>query len=264
MPSKTTKPDTEAETIVAKDLVAEMSLYQRLSKARLEVLANGTHKSGINPHASFDYFKLEDIVPLANPIMDRWGLLMQLTFEDTFARAYIRDTIGDREPIVFQVPFALILEPGKFRMNEVQAMGSSVTYFRRYMYFLVLDLIENDPIDSGIVPNMPKEEPTVAPVAPMVQPSPITLAESTTPPTAPVREQIAESITNEDAPIDDIQREALHRVLGHLLKVDPASEEWIQDLGMKTNGFRELSKKQCDGLITQVNDFLKKNGGGQL
>ena len=266
-----TQPDVTAETPVVEDAVKQMTVWRRLSNARLEVLTIGTKKSGINAHASYDYFKLEDIVPIANPVLAKWGLMLQLTFEETFARAYVRDLYGEQPPIIFQVPFAIIMEPAKFRMNEVQAMGSSVTYFRRYMYFLVLDLIEIDPVDSGIVPNMPKPEPVAeTPVAPMTQSSPIPLSQpiaieqSKTPPTNPVREQIAESITNEDAPIDDIQRAALERVLGHLLKIDPSNETWIQEMGMKTNGFRDITKKQCDDLIMQVNDFVKANGGGQL
>ena len=42
-------------------------------------------------------------------------------------------------------------------MNEMQALGSEITYARRYLYQLVLDIVENDSIEPTIGANADKE-----------------------------------------------------------------------------------------------------------
>ena len=45
--------------------IATMNVWQKLLAARIEFLRRGVTKSGVNLHAEFKYFELEDIVPVA-------------------------------------------------------------------------------------------------------------------------------------------------------------------------------------------------------
>lgn len=54
----TKKTETTVDT-------ATMNVWQKLLAARIEFLRRGVTKSGVNLHAEFKYFELEDIVPVA-------------------------------------------------------------------------------------------------------------------------------------------------------------------------------------------------------
>ena len=43
----------------------------------------------------------------------------------------------------------IVSNAGNQVINEMQATGSSITYIRRYLWQLVLDIVEHDSIDSG-------------------------------------------------------------------------------------------------------------------
>ena len=129
-----------------------MNAMQKLQIARVEFLNAGVKKTGKNISLEFKYFELEDIVPVAEAIFGKVGLLMVPTFGKEYASAKVYNC-DDRseEPIVFEAPFTqiapIISNSGKAVTNEMQALGSSITYMRRYLWQLVLDIIEADDID---------------------------------------------------------------------------------------------------------------------
>ncbi len=249
-PTKNKKEKNKMATTTTKT----SNVYQKLLKARAMFLASGTQKSGKNMQLAFKYFELDDIVPVATQIFEEVGLISLVSFEGDKAVMKILNTDAPEEIASFTAPFAT-LEPivsntGKKATNEMQALGSSITYMRRYLYMIALDICEPDEIDSGL-----KGTPTPAPVeapAPVVTPiatptAPINLAPTTDKP-----------LTNADGNASDIQIKQLKEVLSKLKNSDPSKEGMIMKIAIETKGFTVISKADCEALTVKIGEMLKE------
>lgn len=132
-----------------------LNIYQKLAEARLRFLSTPIKKSGKNTYAEYKYFELEDIVPVATQIFSDLGLVFLVSFspvgEEKCASGTLIDADSD-DKIVFTSPMIdLKTNDGKYPngMNSIQALGGAQTYMRRYLYYLVLDVVEADPIDGS-------------------------------------------------------------------------------------------------------------------
>lgn len=226
-----------------------MNAMQKLQIARVEFLNAGVKKTGKNISLEFKYFELEDIVPVAEAIFGKVGLLMVPTFGKEYASAkvYNCDDRGE-EPIVFEAPFTqiapIISNSGKAVTNEMQALGSSITYMRRYLWQLVLDIIEADDIDASLGKNTDD-----APPAPK--------ATKKAPVTTEQRTEIKKELTAPPAEAaDESSVGDLKAVLKKLLELDSEQESFVQSIAMKTEGFSKITKDQCDQLIYGVKEML--------
>lgn len=121
------------------------TVYQKLAEARTEFLRTATKKSGYNKFANFSYFELADILPVATPLFSRLGLLTHMSVTETEATMTVYNTDNPIEQIVFSSPVRF---PDLKGQNEIQVLGSCHTYLRRYLWMLVLDLVECDGIDA--------------------------------------------------------------------------------------------------------------------
>jgi hypothetical protein len=231
------------------------NVYQKLLKARTMFLASNTQKSGKNMQLAFKYFELDDIVPVATKIFEEVGLISLVSFDGEKAVMSILNTDAPEETVAFTAPF-ITLEPivsntGKKATNERQALGSSITYMRRYLYMIALDICEPDEIDAGLK-NKPTPTPTVAPtpvVTPEVKPTtpaPITLAPAEKP------------LTNSDGNASEIQIKQLKEVLSKLKAADPRKEEMIMKIAVETKGFTVISKADCEALTVKIGKMLKE------
>lgn len=227
---------------------ASMNVFQKLQLARIEFLNTGVKKSGKNIHLEFMYFELQDIVPTATEIFAKIGLLMVPTFGKDYAVARVYNA-DDREedPVVFEAPFTqiapIVSNSGKVVTNEMQALGSSITYMRRYLWQLVLDIIESDGIDgtSGAGDDAP-------PTAPKQTKKP--------PVTAEKRQEIKKDITAPAAQADALQINALKAALKNLMELDADQESFVQEIAVKTEGFTNITKEACEQLINGVADMV--------
>jgi hypothetical protein len=233
-----------------------MNVYQKLLKARTMFLASNTQKSGKNMQLAFKYFELDDIVPIATKIFEEVGLISLVTFEKESAFMTVLNTDNPDESTTFTAPF-ITLEPivsntGKKATNEVQALGSSITYLRRYLYMIALDICEPDEIDAGLK-NTPV--PTAAP-APVATP---VAAPDVKPTPAPINLAPAEKpLTNADGNASDIQIKQLKEVLKKLKDSDPTKEELIAKIAVETKGFTVISKADCEALTVKIGEMLKE------
>lgn len=241
MPTK--KPATNEQTPIDTN---GMNVWSKLLAVRNEFYAAGAKKSGRNLHAEFMYFELSDIVPVAAPIFAKYNLLLMPTFENGNAEAVVINTEKPDERINFSIPLQFIAEPGKFRMNEVQGVGAAVTYYRRYLYMIVLDLVEADSFDGES--NTTEAEDTPAP-APKKKPA-----------TTEQRQEIKKTLTNSDGEADDLQKSALKAALKKLKEIDPSKEEFIQKIAIKTEKFTSIKKAACEQLILTVNEMIENYG----
>lgn len=223
-----------------------LNALQKLQMARVEFLKAGVKKSGKNIHMEFQYFELADIVPTAETIFGKIGLLMVPTFgkEYAIARVYNCDDRTE-EPILFEAPFSqiapIISNSGKVVTNEMQALGSSITYMRRYLWQLVLDIIEADAIDATSGAGADDD----APPAPVVK--------KNKPVTAAKRNEIKNELTAApDGAASDEQIATLKSSLKALMELDPEQESFVQDIAVKTEGFTKITAAVCDQLINGV------------
>ena len=218
------------------------NVYQKLLKARALFLNSAVTKSGKNMHLAFKYFELDDIVPIATKIFGEVGIIPLVSFIDDLARMTIVNIDNPEECVMFTAPMIQLSE--NKGTNAVQAFGATVTYYRRYLYMIALDICEPDEIDSGIKGSAPTVTPT--PVAtPVATPTPVTPAPT------------EKSLTNADGNASEIQIKQLKDVLKKLRESDPAHDETISEIALKTKGFTEISKADCEELTVWASEILK-------
>lgn len=219
---------------------ATMNVWQKLLAARIDFLREGVTKSGVNMHAEFKYFELEDIVPVATKIFSTYNCLFVTSFPEGKAVGRLINLDNTEEQVVVEFNARSISEPAKFRMNEVQGLGAEITYMRRYLYFLILDVVEADAFDanSGSDAPSPKSEPK----------KPVSTEK---------REEIKKDLTSPEANADELQIKALKAVLKKLKEIDSTQEEFIQQVAIKTDGFTNISKTACEQLINKIGEMIE-------
>lgn len=139
------KEDIIMTTQAATKDPSKMNIYQKLMEARAKFLAMPVKKSGINRFAKFEYFELADIVPVKTAIFQELGLCDPITFSEESAVLILHNTDNPDEHIAFSTPLKVQAVNG---MNDMQAIGASETYARRYLYQAVLDIVEADTFDA--------------------------------------------------------------------------------------------------------------------
>lgn len=229
----------------------QLNVYQKLIKARAEFLKGDVQKTGKNMHLSFKYFELDDIVPTATRIFEEIGLVGVVSFTSDTAIMNIINTDNPEEMVSFAAPFnqiqPIVSNAGKQATNEMQALGSSITYMRRYLYMMALDICESDSIDA----NIGKDNPTV--------PTPAA-APKKAPATPEQRQEVKEELTSSEDNATALQIKGLKAVLRKLKTAHPDKEEMIAKIAVQTKGFTVITKSDCETLINKISAMLDKEG----
>ena len=240
---KPIKNKKEKNTMATSNTPKTVNVYQKLLAARINFLESEVTKSGKNMHLAFKYFELDDIVPIATRIFDAIGLISLVSFEDDKAVMRILNTDNPDEYVTFATP---MIQLGENKgTNAVQAFGATVTYYRRYLYMIALDICEPDEIDNGMRGNntpAPSVTPEVAPTTP----APINLAPTEKP------------LTDANGNASEIQIKQLKEVLKKLKDTDPSKEEMIGKIAVETKGFTVISKADCEALTVKIGEMLKE------
>lgn len=212
------------------------NVYQKLLEARKKFLEANPSKTGKNMHLAFKYFELDDIIPIATKIFDEIGLISLVSMNHDTAVMQICNTDSTDERISFTAP--IIMLPENKGTNAVQALGATITYFRRYLYMIALDICEPDSIDPIA--------PTNTPTAPVTPP-------------APKAEE--KSLTDSNGNASELQIKQMKELLKKLREKDASKEEWIAQIAVDTKGFTVISKADCEKLVGEINEIL--NGGNE-
>ena len=215
---------------------APRNVYQKLLEARALFLAKGIGKSGKNMSLSFKYFELDDIVPVATSIFLEVGLIALASFHADHAVLSVVNTDNADDHVTFTAP--LVVSEGNKAVTPVQAMGATITYYRRYLYMMALDICEPDAIDPVCGDN-----PTPTP-------------KPTTPATPQQRQEVTKNLTAPDGNATELQIKGLKAALTKLREADPTKEDMIAQLAMQTNGFTNISKSDCEDIIKRVTALL--------
>lgn len=227
---------------------ANLNVYQKLLAARAKFLESDVQKTGKNMHLSFKYFELDDIVPTATRIFSEVGLIPIVNFTSDVATMTVVNTDNPEEVIPFVAPFnqiaPIVSNAGKQATNEMQALGSSITYMRRYLYMIALDICESDSFDANV------GKPVTAPQS------------ASTPPATPEQRQgVKQELTAPEDNATALQIKGLKNVLKKLKDADPSKEEMIAQIAVQTQGFTVISKSDCETLITRITAMLE--GGNE-
>ena len=248
---KRTKGEKQMATTSTSTKDKGLNVYQKLLKARAMFLGSEAKKSGKNLNLAFKYFELDDIVPVATKIFEEVGLISIVSFTTDIATISIVNTDNGEEKIEFTAPFnqiaPIVSNAGKQVTNEMQALGSSITYMRRYLYMMALDICEPDSIDPiiGDAPT-PIVTPTPVPVAPT--PAPIV--------TTPVTQD--KPLTSANGNASETQIRQLKDLLIKLRETDPSKEEMIVEIAIQTQGFTVISKADCETLVIKIGEMLNE------
>ena len=225
--------------------MATTNVFQKLQTARVKFLECHVDKTGKHLQLEYKYFSLDDIVPTAESIFSELGLIMTTCIADGIATARVYNTEKPEECIDFIIPFTpispIVSNSGKMVTNEMQATGASITYIRRYLWLIVLDIVEPDEIDNGTLGNKP--DPT---------------AEHKPPATPQQRAEIKQELT---APPTDAAQEdkvtELKNLLKELMSLDNKQETFVQTIALKTEGFSKVTAVQCDEIIKGVKKMIE-------
>ena len=225
--------------------VRALNIYGKLAVARGRFLEAPVKKSGINRYAEFNYFELEDIVPVANNIFIDLGLTLidNITFEKATATLVNVDNPG--EVIVFEVPAKDPAIENGTKMSAIQGLGAYVTYQRRYLYQLVLDIVEADPIDA----TSGKEDTTGKKEAP----------KSNKPATPEKREEAKKELIDEGGKATDVQVKSIKNGLKKLRDKDSKYEGYVTEIVTKLRDEENpLKKSEAENILIEIGKKIEE------
>lgn len=236
------KPEKKKSTRRTKTMgttAKSKNIYERLMTVRDEFAKIGIEKNGKNMQLTSKFFTLDDIVNKSRNLFHENRILPIDGFTKDEATLTLVDVDNSDVCITFTIPMREYM--GNAAVTPVQAMGATVTYYRRYLYSLALDLAEKDELEEGFDHAAPVSERKV-------------------PATPQQRQEVKEGLT---APADNatpLQIKGLKAVLKKLKDADPSKEEMIAQIVVQTKGFTEISKSDCEVLITKITAMLEGRG----
>jgi len=119
-----------------------MSVFKKLQQVRVDLHAKELKKTGNNNGRPF--FELSDFLPTALVLMNKSGLCDTVKFTSEVATLTVTDT-DDGSSVDFTMPMGTADLKG---CHNIQNIGASVTYARRYLLMNALNIMEHDGLDA--------------------------------------------------------------------------------------------------------------------
>lgn len=210
---------TKKETVDA----SAMNVFAKLCLAREMFSNSNVKKTGVNRYAEFKYFTLEDIIPVKQQIFKELGLVDAISFSDVNAVLTLYNVDNPEESIDFTSPIA---DDESLIKNPIQKLGAVETYVRRYLYMLMLDIVEADSVDAVSGKTDPETGKSTEP------------KKSNRPVTQEQREEVKKDLINEGGDATATQIKAIK------------------------NGLRKLREKDADKYESYVTEGVKKIKAG--
>jgi len=132
------------------------NIYQKLNKARLDLQGLNLKKTGKNTYSNYSYYELGDFLPATMIIFGAIGLTSKLDIVKTetgeVANLTIINSENPTEREVFTAPTAEA-EIGKKKdgsggADPIQNLGGKITYMRRYLLMVALEMVETDTVEN--------------------------------------------------------------------------------------------------------------------
>jgi len=135
-----------------------MNIYQKLTRARVELQNMKLKKSGRNDYSKYDYYELSDLLPAINKLCEKYELTTRLNIiQDNQEKAVLTlfNALDPTEKIDFIAPTAEAYIGAKWKDGQqiggadpIQNLGGKITYMRRYMLVTAFEVVESDSVDS--------------------------------------------------------------------------------------------------------------------
>lgn len=136
-----------------KDEYRNMTLLERVSKLRMRFAKKKIEATGAgkafgrgDDGRDFAFLQLTDFIQQALIESDDLGLLPVISVENDRAVMTVMDILGKDQSLVLTCPSCKVLTNGQ----DLQGIGSQITYNRRYLWYQLLELCVHDEIDEGI------------------------------------------------------------------------------------------------------------------
>ena len=226
-----------ATSAKATEAVKGLNVYGKLLEARKRFLEAGIKKNGVNRYAEYKYFTLDDIIPVKQEIFRDLGLADVISFSQDSAVLTVFNIDAPEEKIDFGSQLAADESMIK---NPIQKVGAIQTYVRRYLYMLMLDIIESDGIEETT--DKPVDEDN-RPVA--------TSKKSNRPATEPERQAAKDNLIDSDGSATDTQVKAIKNGLKKLRAKDAEKyETYVTDTVKRLKG--GLKKTEAEDLLIEI------------
>ena len=233
---------TKTEKTVNSEAVANANIYGKLIEARKMFLAAGIKKTGVNRFSEYKYFTLDDIIPIKQSIFEDLGLLDVISFGSDNAVLTLINASNPEEKLEFYSPLA---EDDSLIKNPIQKLGAVETYVRRYLYMLVLDIVESDAVEA--VANKPiDEDGNKAPV----------VKKSNRPATTEEREETKKELINEGGEATPTQIKAIKNGLKKLREKDEKYEPYIKEIVTKIKS--GIAKAEAEDVLIEIGEKVEE------
>lgn len=223
------------------EAASNLNIYGKLAIAREKFLEAPVEKSGINRYAEFKYFELEDIVPVALKIFSelRLSLIESITFNES--KATLVNIDNPEEFIVFETPAKDPRIEDGTKMSAIQGLGAYVTYQRRYLYMLVFDIVEADPIDA----TSGKEE---------TQAIKSEVPKTRKPASPEKREAVKKELIDEDGKATDTQIKSIKNGLKKLRDKNESYEPFIKQSVLRIKS--GINKSEAEEILISIGEKI--------
>lgn len=243
MATKKTEADVvqDPATNDGKSAIKNWNIYAKLALSKKQFTDSGIKKSGKNRNYGYKYFQLDDIIPIANDILLNNGLVFYSSFNEYTAIGTLVNIDNPEEKITVLSPMRkldTVSQAGKSKMNEVQGLGAEETYQRRYLYYMLLDIVECDTFDLGT------EKGSDDPVVP----------QATKPASAEERKEITAEVakvSNDKA--NELQKESIKKGLAKLREKGDHEGYISEVIAKMKNG---ATAAEAEAIISDIGKLL--------
>lgn len=121
------------------DQLREMNVWGRLAYARMLMQEEGVKKQGLNSFQKYAYWKLDQINPVFNKALFEARLCSHVHVSEQIAILTIRNIDVPDDEIVFSMP---TVPSDMAKVSQIQARGSEITYFTRYLILQAMQIGE--------------------------------------------------------------------------------------------------------------------------
>lgn len=121
------------------DQLREMNVWGRLAYARMLMQEEGVKKQGLNSFQKYAYWKLDQINPVFNKSLFDARLCSHVHVSEQIAILTIKNIDTPNDEIVFSMP---TVPSDMAKVSQIQARGSEITYFTRYLILQAMQIGE--------------------------------------------------------------------------------------------------------------------------
>ena len=136
-----------------KETTKPKNIYEKMTTIKKKL--QGIKKSGENKYSEYTYFDLGDILPTLLLALEEERLFMKTEFSATepTAKLIILEMDDPNNRIEYETRVGTCALKAS---HDIQNLGASQTYTRRYLIMTAFDITDNDIVDAGAAKEEPK------------------------------------------------------------------------------------------------------------